>query len=86
MRLTSYKIFEYTFLVFGALTFVSLYWVFRSDYHSKVLITALGALFYVIWGIFHHQMEKRLNLQIALEYILMAVFVFLLVFTALSIG
>ncbi len=85
MRFKSYKLVEYTVILLGITTFVALFFYVGNDKQLRIIITALAAVFYVLWGIIHHILEGRFDFQIALEYILIGFFVFLLVLTALSI-
>ena len=85
MEIKGYKIIEYTVLILGALGFFVLFWLFRHDPLTLMKFAGLAAIFYAMWGIFHHLIENRLTLEIALEYILISIFVFMLVFTALSV-
>lgn len=58
---------HYFFLVIiigsGGLAFLS-----SSDRIVQLRIGALLALAYIFWGIFHHLLEKNLNLKIVVEY------------------
>lgn len=38
----------------------------------QALLVALIALIYFIWGILHHKIERELNLEIVVEYLLFA--------------
>lgn len=85
MKITSPKLLEYSVLLIGVLVFAFLFFYVGNDATLRIVITALAAVFYSLWGIVHHMLEGRFNLEIALEYILISFFVFLLVLTALSI-
>ncbi len=85
MKQSSYKLIEYTMLLFGVIIFALSFWQSRHHVGQQIIITAGAAVFYVIWGLVHHWMEKRLTLEIALEYVLMGAFTFLLVLIALGV-
>lgn len=85
MSKKSYKLIEYTMLLFGVVVFAILFWNNRHYHGQQLIVTAAAAVFYVLWGIVHHWMEKRLNLEIVLEYFLIGFFTFLLVLIALSV-
>lgn len=75
----------YLILILGILTFVFLIIYFK--YYNDVQIILAGGLsaFYCLWGIIHHAVEGRLSRLVFLEYILVGLLVFLLLFTALTI-
>ncbi len=79
-NLTSYLIL-FIGLSFGFFMF----FLFRYDFEAKIIISAAVSAFYALWGIIHHALEKRLHYTIALEYILFAIFSFLLLLTALNL-
>lgn len=80
-----YKLFEYTVLFLGIAVYAFLFlFLYKDNSSIKLLITALAVLFYVMWGVVHHYLEKRLTIEIAFEYILIGFLTFLLVLVALS--
>lgn len=85
MKIKGFKIFEYTFLIVSALIFLLMFWFFRFSPSHRILLTGTVSVLYAVWGIIHHAIEDRLTLAIALEYFLIASFVFMLVFTALGV-
>lgn len=85
MKLKTYKLIEYAILFFGVISFAFTFWYVGNNNIFRILLTAGAAVFYSLWGIIHHLIEHRLSLEIALEYILISFFVFLLVLTALNI-
>lgn len=44
-----------------------------TDKMVKFQVGSLTALGYIFWGIFHHLLEKNLNLKIVVEYSLMGI-------------
>jgi len=85
MSTKSHKLIEYTVLLLGVVVFAFLFWTYRAHNTERIIIIGATAIFYSLWGIFHHLLEKRLTLEIALEYILISFFTFLLVLIALSV-
>ena len=80
-----YKIIEYTVLLVGIAVYAFLFlYLYRDSNSMRLLITALAVLFYIMWGVVHHYLEKRLTIEIAFEYILIGVLTFLLVLVSLS--
>jgi hypothetical protein len=63
------------------LTFV----MFSHDRQKLLLISFAGSAFYAVWGILHHALEGRINMRIALEYILFSTLSFLLFYLVLSL-
>lgn len=68
-------LFQYALLILivlvGAFAFFSL----ESSFERFVVVFSLTAL-YVIWGIWHHYEERNLTLEVMLEYVVMAAFIF----------
>lgn len=85
MNQKSYKLIEYTVLLLGVVVFAVFFWTHRAHNIERIVITGAAAVFYSVWGMLHHFFEKRLTLEIALEYILISFFTFLLVLIALSV-
>ncbi|OGC45179.1 hypothetical protein A2V49_00115 [candidate division WWE3 bacterium RBG_19FT_COMBO_34_6] len=85
MRIKDYKIFEYTFLLFAAISYVILFYLYRHDKNTEIIITALGCVIYSSWGVIHHKLENRLNLSIVMEYLFVSILVFLIVLVALNV-
>lgn len=85
MNQKSYKLIEYTVLLLGVVVFAVFFWTYKAHNTERMVITGAAAIFYSLWGILHHLLEKRLTLEIALEYILISFFTFLLVLIALSV-
>jgi hypothetical protein len=78
-------ILHYSLLALG-LSVLSVFFVlFRFDTRAQLIMAALGSLYYVLWGIIHHALEKRLNRLTIFEYILFGALVFLLIFSVLSL-
>jgi len=74
---------HYLILVLGLAGCLGMFFYFRADRFSQLILAAVGSLFYCLWGIIHHATESRLTLLIALEYILYGIFVFALLFLVL---
>jgi hypothetical protein len=71
-------IIDYFLLFFGLGVFLFLLYVFKYNTTLSLFISLGGSLFYMLWGIVHHALEKRLHREIVLEYILIGVFMFAL--------
>ena len=81
----NYKLIEYSVLLTGVVSFGTLFWLFSGNNSARLLLTALAVLFYVLWGVIHHFLERRLTLEIAIEYVLIGFLTFLLVLVSLSV-
>lgn len=53
----------------------------RYNYIGRLILVISVCVFYALWGIIHHAVEGRLTKVIALEYILISVFVLILLLT-----
>jgi len=49
----------------------------------QIVVVTVFSLFYPLWGIVHHALEGRLKRTVILEYVLISLFVFLLLLTAI---
>jgi len=76
---------HYLVLVLGLLVSAFFFVYFKHNSTGQVLSAALGSVYYTFWGISHHLLENRLTKLIALEYILVGVFVFFLLFATISL-
>ncbi len=85
MNYKGYKIIEHTVLVLGIIVIGILFYQFRFDKSALIVLMAIAAIFYSFWGMVHHLIEERLTVDVALEYILIGLFVFILVLTAISV-
>lgn len=77
---------HYLLLVVGILIIAVLFVFFKYNLEVQTLLAFIGSLYYILWGIIHHIIEKRITKLIALEYVLVGVFVFVLIFTALRLS
>ena len=75
---------EYFILFVAILVFMFLVYRFRFNKEMLILLSGVGSALYVIWGVVHHLIRGKLNKNIAYEYILFGLLVFLLFFTVLS--
>ena len=75
---------EYLILFTVILIFLLLFFIFRFDKKVLVVISALGSVFYILWGIIHHVLRDRFTKSILWEYVLFGSLVFLLLYTVLS--
>jgi len=76
---------HYLILIVGILFFVISIIYFKYNKDMQMVLAGALSAFYCVWGIIHHAVEGRLSRLIFLEYILVGLLVFLLLFTALSI-
>ncbi len=79
------SVFEYSLLIFLVITYVFLFWYFRYDTRMMISLAAFGSVFYLTWGLLYQKRVDRLNFSIILEYILLGLLAFLLVFTAITV-
>ena len=75
---------EYFILFVAILVFMFLVYRFRFNKEMLILLSGVGSALYVIWGVVHHLIRGKLTTNIAYEYILFGLLVFLLFFTVLS--
>lgn len=68
-------------LILGLYMFFMYY--FKHDSIMQIVTAGVGSIFYMLWGIFHHHVEGRLTNLVALEYILVSSFVFLMMLVVL---
>ncbi|MFZ2664278.1 MAG: hypothetical protein WAX66_02865 [Patescibacteria group bacterium] len=76
---------EYIVLFVGMVVFIIFLTTYRFDKDALLIISGVGSIFYILWGILHHILRKRLTRMIVYEYVLFGILVFLLLFTVLSI-
>jgi uncharacterized membrane protein len=77
---------HYLLLVVGIFVVAILFVFFKYNLEVQSILAFIGSLYYILWGIIHHIIERRITKLIALEYILVGVFVFVLIFTALRLS
>ena len=65
---------KYNFLLILAAAFFALVGIltFGQMYTVKLLIISILIILYLFWALLHHFLDKTLNLEIVLEYILTA--------------
>lgn len=85
LKESNVKLIEYSVLVFGIFLFFLVLMVFHTNTNLIIIMCGLAAVGYSVWGVVHHALEYRLTMEVALEYILISFFVFLLVLTALTV-
>ncbi len=64
-------------IILGLGTFFIL--TFRFNPTAKLLSLILTALFYFIWGIWHHRQADHLRLEVVLEYFLVSLLAVLII-------
>lgn len=61
---------QYLLLLTVSVFFILLFSILKGNRLGQFLITTLFVVFYLVWGIIHHFLEKTLNLKVVVEYIL----------------
>ena len=69
---------HYLVLFAGLLTLSYIFYTFRYSQTYSLIIAFASSFFYLMWGIIHHALEKRLYKEIVFEYLLISIFIFLL--------
>lgn len=75
------KEYKFDYLILGILLGIGvvLYAYFRGDNRLEQVIAAGMSLSYVLWGIAHHSHADKVTGKIVLEYVLVALFGFLVI-------
>lgn len=60
---------QYLFLLTISVFFLLLFSLAKGNHLRQFFILTLFVVFYILWGIVHHFLEKTLNLKIVVEYI-----------------
>lgn len=76
---------HYVMLFAGLSISVILLFVFRFNRPVQMMTGALGAAFYVSWGIIHHALEDRLTKAVIFEYLLFGALAFALLYFSSSV-
>ena len=76
---------HYLILLIGLGIFLLVFVFFWYNKEIQLLVGGVACAYYAAWGLVHHAVENRLTKIIATEYVLMAIFVFTILFTALKI-
>ena len=76
---------HYLILLLGLSVSAFFFVYFKFVPSSQLLALGIGSLYYCLWGIVHHALERRLTTLIALEYTLFGLLIFYLLFAASSI-
>lgn len=72
-------LFDYLLLITAGIFFLILLNIFRGQRTIEFVILVSFAFFYIIWGVYHHIINKTLYLKTVVEYILIAfIIIFLL--------
>jgi len=72
-------LFDYLLLITAGIFFLILLNIFRGQRVTEFIILVAFALFYIIWGVYHHIANETLHLKTVVEYILIAfIIIFLL--------
>jgi hypothetical protein len=85
MHATRHDLIHYFILVMGLFVFATTFVLFKYQPATQLYIAFFGSVFYAAWGMTHHYTEGRLTRKIALEYVLLALLVFVLITAVLII-
>jgi len=70
---------DYLLLITAGIFFLILLNIFRGQRIIEFIVLVSFALFYIIWGVYHHIINETLHLKTVVEYILIAfIIIFLL--------
>jgi len=69
-----YRITHYLPLISVLLATLLGLFLFPYDKSMRVSLTVAMGISYVTWGIVHHYIHRDLNMEVALEYLLIAIF------------
>ena len=69
-----YRITHYLPLISVLLATLLGLFLFPYDKSMRVSLTVAMGISYVTWGIVHHHIHRDLNMEVALEYLLIAIF------------
>lgn len=61
---------HYLLLLTVSVFFILLFSLFKGNRLGQFFIASLFVIFYLVWGIIHHLLEKTFYLKIVVEYIL----------------
>jgi hypothetical protein len=57
--------------------------LFSYDKNFQVAVAAALVLAYVSWGIIHHYLHKDLHFEVVLEYLIVAILGFVIIFSVI---
>jgi len=64
--------FQYIILIIGLWIGFYFFFHFSFDKTLQIMVGILLAIFYSVWGIFHHIWEKDLTFKVVVEYVLVS--------------
>lgn len=65
-------LFDYLLLVTAGIFFLVALSIFKGERFLEFIFLTSFAVFYILWGVYHHVIEDSLHLKIVIEYILIA--------------
>lgn len=68
---------HYLVLLIGLLACLLLFYFYRYHPVAKMYIAFVGTFFYAAWGVVHHYLEDRVSAKVVVEYVALALFVFI---------
>ncbi len=65
-------LFDYLLLITAGIFFLVALNIFKGERFLEFIFLTAFAVFYILWGVYHHVIEDSLHLKIVIEYILIA--------------
>ena len=62
--------FDYLLLITAGICFLISIQIFRGERLLEFLMLLLFVSFYIIWGVYHHTINKNIHLKTILEYVI----------------
>lgn len=69
---------DYLLLLTSGIFFLIFLQIFKGERTESMLVLAVFACFYVVWGIVHHVHDRTLHIKNMVEYIVIAASILLL--------
>lgn len=70
---------HYLTLILGLLATLFLFVYFKYNLTAQIIVSAVGCIYYALWGIVHHAIHNRLSAWVVVEYLLFGSLGFLIV-------
>jgi hypothetical protein len=68
-------------LIIGVISFMK----FTGNQSAQLLIGIMIAIFYAIWGILHHWLDKSLHRKVVIEYLLISAIAIMVLLVVLKV-
>lgn len=79
----THHIFHYFILLTIIIGGLGAFFSFRAYPVIQLLVGITTAIFYVIWGIVHHFVDRDLSVKIVIEYLIVAIFAIVILWNVL---